>query len=145
MGFFPFLRKIYILQCAAAEKAKCAHLRRILSPWLINIKQKLALLAHAWLWYGTSYNFVHNRDTVYKNVFFSFSKRSISSSKAWVIKNRRVPEILCNIKSTILMQSSWYFSNMNYSWGCHFDKVSLGWRQNCGFFIIGQFLDFSDF
>ena len=49
---------------AGGRKAKCAHLR-ILSPWLINIKQKLALLVHAWLWFGTSYNIVDNTNTWY--------------------------------------------------------------------------------
>ena len=46
-------------------------------------------------------------------------------------KNLTVLEIENSITSTILLQPSWFYSNIKYLWDAYFDQVSSWLGKNC--------------
>ena len=59
--------------------------------------------------------------------------------KVWINKNETLSKIENSVKSTILIQSNWFSSNLKYMGDGYFDKVSYGLIKNYGCYTIFNF------
>ena len=89
--------------------------------------------------------------TKFKHFLMVFGLYTLKLLKSWYQvetvpkKMRQWLKCTINEKSTILMQSHWYFGHLIYSWVLHFDQVSWWLDKNCGIFINDHFLGVSHF
>ena len=58
------------------------------------------------------------------------TKQLSSKLKVWINKNETLSKIENSVLSTILIQSSWFFSNIKYPGDGYFDKLSYGFTKN---------------
>ena len=59
-------------------------------------------------------------------------QKKVEWLKTWLL-------ITFSKKSTILIQSNWYSSNIDYSWDEYFHQVSWRLDNNCDFLLITKF------
>ena len=73
------------------------------------------------------------------NIFIWKFRKIHTSNKVWINKNETLSKMENSVTSTILIQSSWFSSNLKYPWDDYFDKVSYGLTKNYGCYTIFNF------